>query len=210
MRVSPFVALVGLVGLAACGASDLGAVEGPSNDGGVDAAHDDASDAAIADAASDAFDAAVDARDARDARDAPDGGLPATVTPGAVDRILLVGTVITPDVSFDGQVLVEGSVITCVAPALGCQGQVGAVGATIIDTHTADGLKVGREHRTSGVPTLVLETALPAKFAETIVEAIGREPDRPAAMQGIEKLPKRFAVMAPDVQAVKRFIVENA
>ena len=82
--------------------------------------------------------------------------------------------------------------------------------ATIIDTHTADGLKVGREHRTSGVPTLVLETALPAKFAETIVEAIGREPDRPAAMQGIEKLPKRFAVMAPDVQAVKRFIVENA
>ena len=82
--------------------------------------------------------------------------------------------------------------------------------ATIIDTHPADGLKVGREHRTAGVPTLVLETALPAKFAETIVEAIGREPDRPAAMQGIEKLPKRFAVMAPDVQAVKRFIVENA
>ena len=81
---------------------------------------------------------------------------------------------------------------------------------TIIDTHTADGLKVGREHRTAGVPTLVLETALPAKFAETIVEAIGREPDRPAAMQGIEQLPKRFEVMAPDVQAVKRFIVENA
>ena len=141
MRVSPFVALVGLVGLAACGASDLGAVEGPSNDGGVDAAHDGASptDAAIADAAIDVFDAAVDAVDARDARDASDaaadGGLPATVTPGAVDRILLIGTVITPDVSFDGQVLVEGSVITCVAPALGCQGQVGAVGATIIDTH---------------------------------------------------------------------------
>ena len=81
---------------------------------------------------------------------------------------------------------------------------------TIIDTHTADGLKVGRERRTAGVPTLVLETALPAKFAETIVEAIGREPDRPAAMQGIEQLPKRFEVMAPDVLAVKRFIVENA
>jgi len=81
---------------------------------------------------------------------------------------------------------------------------------TIIDTHTADGLKVGREHHVAGVPTLVLETALPAKFAETIVEAIGREPDRPSAMQGIEHLPKRFEVMAPDVQAVKRFIVENA
>ena len=81
---------------------------------------------------------------------------------------------------------------------------------TIIDTHTADGLKVAREHRTSGVATIVLETALPAKFAESIKEAIGREPDRPPAMRGIEQLPKRFKVMAPDVQAVKRFITENA
>jgi len=81
---------------------------------------------------------------------------------------------------------------------------------TIVDTHTADGLKVGREHLTPGAPTLVLETALPAKFAETIIEAIGREPDRPPAMQGIEQLPKRFVEMAADVQAVKRFIAENA
>ncbi len=81
---------------------------------------------------------------------------------------------------------------------------------TVIDTHTADGLKVGREHLTPGAPTLVLETALPAKFAETIVEAIGQQPDRPAAMQGIEQLPKRFVVMAADVSAVKRFIAENA
>ena len=28
-----------------------------------------------------------------------------------------------------------------------------------------------------GVPMIVLETALPIKFAETIVEALGREPD---------------------------------
>jgi threonine synthase len=81
---------------------------------------------------------------------------------------------------------------------------------TIIDTHTADGLKVGREYAAPGTPTIVLETALPAKFAETIVEAIGREPDRPAAMQGIEELPKRFTVMAADAQTVKRFITENA
>ncbi|MEO8805828.1 MAG: threonine synthase, partial [Burkholderiaceae bacterium] len=81
---------------------------------------------------------------------------------------------------------------------------------TIIDTHTADGLKVGRQHLTADEPTLVLETALPAKFAETIVEAIGREPERPPAMQGIEQLPKRFAVMPADVQAVKRFIAQNA
>ena len=81
---------------------------------------------------------------------------------------------------------------------------------TVIDTHTADGLKVGREHLMPGVPTIVLETALPAKFAETIVEAIGREPDRPAPMQGIEKLPKRFKVMPADAAVVKAFVAANA
>jgi threonine synthase len=81
---------------------------------------------------------------------------------------------------------------------------------TVIDTHTADGLKVAREFSEPGVPMIVLETALPAKFAETIVEALGREPERPAAMQGIEHLPKRFTVMASDAQAVKAFIADHA
>lgn len=80
----------------------------------------------------------------------------------------------------------------------------------IIDTHTADGLKVAREHLDAGVPMIVLETALPAKFAATIVEAIGREPDRPESTKGIEQLPKRFTAMRVDAQAVKRFIAENA
>jgi threonine synthase len=81
---------------------------------------------------------------------------------------------------------------------------------TIIDTHTADGLKVAREHLTPGVTTIVLETALPAKFAESIKEAIGREPDRPAAMRGIEQLPKRCEVMAADATLVKAFIEAHA
>lgn len=76
----------------------------------------------------------------------------------------------------------------------------------VIDTHTADGLKVGREHLDWGVPMLVLETALPAKFAETIVEALGIPPDRPSAMRGIEELPKRYIEMAADTQAVKRYL----
>lgn len=76
----------------------------------------------------------------------------------------------------------------------------------VIDTHTADGLKVARERREPGVPMIVLETALPAKFAATIVEATGREPPRPAALAGIEQLPKRFTVMKADVAAVKAYI----
>jgi threonine synthase len=78
----------------------------------------------------------------------------------------------------------------------------------VVDTHTADGLKVAQEHRQAGVPMLVLETALPIKFAATIVEALGREPERPAQFVGIEALPKKVRVMAPDVQAIKDLIAQ--
>lgn len=79
----------------------------------------------------------------------------------------------------------------------------------MIDTHTADAVKVAQEHLQAGVPMIVLETALPIKFAETIVEATGQEPDRPARFIGIESLPKRVTRMPADVQAIKTFIVEN-
>ena len=78
--------------------------------------------------------------------------------------------------------------------------------ATVIDTHTADGLKVAREYVEAGVPMLVLETALPAKFAATIREALGREPALPPALAGIEALPRRFTVMPVDAAQVKRYI----
>jgi threonine synthase len=77
---------------------------------------------------------------------------------------------------------------------------------TMIDTHTADGLKVARQHQRAGVPMLVLETALPAKFASTIREALSREPERPPGFEGIEALPKRFTVLPADAGAVKRYI----
>ena len=79
----------------------------------------------------------------------------------------------------------------------------------VIDTHTADGLKVALEHRTADVPMLVLETALPAKFEDSIVEALGQVPERPAALNGIEALPQKFTVMDVDVAAIKDFIVKN-
>ncbi len=80
---------------------------------------------------------------------------------------------------------------------------------TMIDTHTADGVKVAREQLQPGVPMIVLETALPIKFASTIVEALGREPERPAGFEGIEQLPKRVTVMKADVEGVKRYIAEH-
>ncbi len=80
----------------------------------------------------------------------------------------------------------------------------------MIDTHTADGLKVAREQLQDGVPMVVLETALPAKFAATIQQALGREPLRPAALNGIEDLPKRGVVMPADLARVKAYISAHA
>ena len=80
---------------------------------------------------------------------------------------------------------------------------------TMVDPHTADGLKVALEQRASGVPMVVMETAQPAKFAQTIQEALGREPGRPAALADLEQRPRRFTVMPADVEAVKRYIREH-
>ena len=79
----------------------------------------------------------------------------------------------------------------------------------VIDTHTADGLKVGRAHRAQGIPMIVLETALPIKFAATITEALGRAPPRPAGFEGMEALPRRVVVLPADTLAVKNYIEQT-
>ncbi|MEG0821729.1 MAG: threonine synthase [Burkholderiaceae bacterium] len=76
----------------------------------------------------------------------------------------------------------------------------------IVDPHTADGIKVAREWRSAGMKTLCLETALPAKFAETIREAIGRAPEVPAAYAGIEDRPQRYETLGVDVAAIQRYL----
>jgi threonine synthase len=77
-----------------------------------------------------------------------------------------------------------------------------------IDPHTADAVKVARENLAAGVPMIVLETALPAKFNETIREALGRDAERPAGFENIEALPQRLDVMEADAAAVKSFVAK--
>lgn len=76
----------------------------------------------------------------------------------------------------------------------------------MIDPHTADGVKVGREHGIPSLPTVVLETAQAVKFAETIGEALDRKPLRPLSLEGIESLPQQVTVMTADVESVKTFV----
>jgi threonine synthase len=80
----------------------------------------------------------------------------------------------------------------------------------IIDTHTADGVKVGLENREQGVPLICLETALPVKFAAAITEALGRAPEAPPGLENLELLPQRFTVLDAEAETVKRFIERNS
>jgi len=79
----------------------------------------------------------------------------------------------------------------------------------VIDTHTADGIKVALEQRDGNVPMIVLETALPAKFNETIREALGHDAPRPSGFEQIESLPQHFVLMPAEVQQMKDFIARH-
>ena len=79
----------------------------------------------------------------------------------------------------------------------------------LVDPHTADGLKVGLNYREKNIPLICLETALPAKFSESIVEAIGSEPSRPDGYDNLEDLPQHFVEMDADAAEIKAFISSN-
>jgi threonine synthase len=78
----------------------------------------------------------------------------------------------------------------------------------VIDPHTADGVVVAQA-LVGAEPMVVLETALPVKFAETIVEAIGVEPERPDRFSQLEELPRRVTVLTGGVEQLKG-IIESA
>ncbi len=80
----------------------------------------------------------------------------------------------------------------------------------IVDPHTADGMKVALALRDPATQLICVETALAAKFAPTIREAIGRDPARPAAWRDLEARPQHSTTIAADVRQVKSFIAEHA
>lgn len=82
--------------------------------------------------------------------------------------------------------------------------------ATVIDPHTAVAMKVGLEKRGQGVPLVVVETAQPAKFAETMREALGFEAPVPKGYESLANLPEYTTQMDNDAELVKQFIVGHA
>jgi threonine synthase len=79
----------------------------------------------------------------------------------------------------------------------------------LIDPHTADGVKVAQRFREGGAPMICLETALPAKFAATIREALDIDPPRPPAYADLESRPQRFTVLPADAGRVAAFIADR-
>jgi threonine synthase len=80
----------------------------------------------------------------------------------------------------------------------------------LIDPHTADGVKVACEHMEPGIPMLVLETALPAKFGDTIRQATGHDAPIPAHLHDLASLPQRVQVLDCSVQAVREYLQQHA
>jgi threonine synthase len=80
----------------------------------------------------------------------------------------------------------------------------------VIDPHTADGINVGRQYLRAGEPMLVLETALPAKFGQTIEDALGTPAPRRAGLENLESLPQRVVAITQDVEALKARIADQA
>lgn len=80
----------------------------------------------------------------------------------------------------------------------------------LIDPHTADGIKVASKYTEPGIPMLILETALPAKFSEVIEEALGHPAPLPSGLENLESLPQRVTILPCEIEAVRAYITEHA
>jgi len=80
----------------------------------------------------------------------------------------------------------------------------------IVDPHTADGVKVARDYVEEGVPMLVMETAKPAKFQETITEAIGVTIPLSDDLEQMLVAPQHVIEMGNDEQALRDYVSAHA
>ena len=80
----------------------------------------------------------------------------------------------------------------------------------MLDPHTADGVHVARALRSQiEGPLVVMETALPVKFADTILEATGHLPPVPERFEGIEGREERVTALANSAEDLKALIRER-
>ncbi|MBI2438667.1 MAG: threonine synthase, partial [Lentisphaerae bacterium] len=79
----------------------------------------------------------------------------------------------------------------------------------LLDPHSAVGVSVGRKFLKADESTLALATAHPAKFAEAVLKATGRDLARHPELDALVGKPQRRAVLSADVEAVRAFLRER-
>lgn len=80
----------------------------------------------------------------------------------------------------------------------------------VLDPHTATGVKAGKELSSGDYPVICLATAHPAKFPDAVNQAIGKDPERPASLNGLEQREKRCELIEAETGKIKAYLVENA
>jgi threonine synthase len=76
----------------------------------------------------------------------------------------------------------------------------------IIDPHTAVGVAAAMKMKNAPSPVVILSTAHPAKFPQSVKDAIGIAPPEPMRLAGLKILPERVEILANDPVLIKRFI----
>lgn len=81
----------------------------------------------------------------------------------------------------------------------------------ILDSHTANAFAAALVRRNTGkfdrrVPTVVFETAQPAKFADFVREALHIDPPVPESLRRILALPRKYRRMPNNFKAVKTYV----
>lgn len=76
----------------------------------------------------------------------------------------------------------------------------------LIDPHTAVGVAGLRRARDLAAPVVVLSTAHPAKFPDTVAAATGEAPVMPRAAQGLAAKTERFDRLPADAEVIKAYV----
>lgn len=80
----------------------------------------------------------------------------------------------------------------------------------LLDPHTAVGVRAAMGCRSPDIPVVCLATAHPAKFGGAVLKAIGKSPELPPALQGLEDKESRCEILDPDKRVVQDFIANHA
>ena len=80
----------------------------------------------------------------------------------------------------------------------------------LLDPHTAVGVNAAQACASASVPVVCLATAHPAKFGAVVTKAIGKPPETPPELVGLEDKESRCEVLDPDVKTVQDYIARHA